>query len=96
MHYQLRAEEGALERLLDTADPMEDVHAAVQTDLARLAAGYDSKDLLLGARRTTTWTRGRARDQLASCAPACSLPAPAACNSLTASCSSPPSQYRRF
>ena len=49
MHYQLSAADGALDRLVDSADPMADVHAALQTDLSRLAAGYDSAELLHSA-----------------------------------------------
>ena len=51
VHYQLREAEGGLDRLLDAADPMDDVHTALQTDLARLAATYDSADLLDSAPR---------------------------------------------
>jgi hypothetical protein len=51
VHYQLREAEGGLDRLLDAADPMDDLHTALQTDLARLAAAYDSADLLDSAPR---------------------------------------------
>ncbi len=56
MHYHLR--EGALDRLLDASDPMDDLHTALQTDLARLAAAYDSADLLDSACRTRERMQG--------------------------------------
>lgn len=49
VHYQLSSDSGALNRLLDSGDPMASMYAALETDLARLAAGYDSSALLESA-----------------------------------------------
>ena len=46
VHYQLSGESDALNRLIESVDPIANVHAALETDLARLAAGYDSSELL--------------------------------------------------